>query len=135
MVNPLTCVAVVDDEASVRKALGRLLRLAGYEVIAFASGEALLESLLAHVPDCVLLDVHMPGLSGLQVQTHLCESGRRVPVVFITASGDPEIERDALAAGGLRVLHKPFSGADLLEAVASALRAGPPGHVQPNVVN
>jgi FixJ family two-component response regulator len=128
-------LALVDDEASVRKALGRLLRLAGYEVLAFASGEALLESLLARVPDCVLLDVHMPGLSGLQVQAQLRGSGVYLPVLFITASNDAELDRDALAAGGLGILHKPFSGTELLEAVASALRTGPPGHVQKTEVN
>ena len=133
--NPVTCLAVVDDEASVRKALGRLLRLADYEVLAFASGEALLESLALRVPDCVLLDVHMPGLSGLQVQAQLRDSGVKLPVLFITATNDPEIERNALASGGLRVLHKPFSGTDLLEAVAFALRTGPSGQVQTDAVN
>lgn len=115
------CVALVDDEAPVRSALGRLLRLADYTVLPFASGGEFLQSLVARVPDCVLLDVHMPGLSGLQVQQSLRESGRALPVVFITASDDEAIERSALAAGARGVLHKPFSGEQLLAAVGAAM--------------
>ena len=123
----VNCVALVDDEAPVRAALARLLRLADYAVMPFASGEAFLDSLAVHVPDCVLLDVHMPGLTGLQVQARLRAAGLDLPVVFITASDDADVERSALDAGGLCVLHKPFSSASLLAAVGGALnhRAGP----------
>ncbi len=121
----LSCVALVDDEAPVRAALGRLLRLADYAVLPFASGEEFLDSLASRVPDCVLLDVHMPGLTGLQVQARLRETGLGLPVVFITASDDAEVERNALGAGGLCVLRKPFSNARLLEAVGEALRQRP----------
>jgi FixJ family two-component response regulator len=116
-----TLVAVVDDEAPVRVALGRLLRLAGYQVAAFESGDDFLSSLLHGVPGCVLLDVNMPGLSGLQVQARLLADRVALPVVFITASDDPTIERQALEAGGLRVLHKPFGNDELLAAVRFAL--------------
>jgi FixJ family two-component response regulator len=116
-----TLVAVVDDEAPVRAALGRLLRLAGYQVAAFESGEQFLSSLVLRPPACALLDVNMPGLSGLQVQARLRADRVALPVVFITASDDPAIERDALEAGGLRVLHKPFGNDELLAAVRSAL--------------
>ncbi len=121
----LSCVALVDDEAPVRAALGRLLRLADYAVLSFASGEEFLDSLASRVPDCVLLDVHMPGLTGLQVQARLRETGLGLPVVFITASDDAEVERNALGAGGLCVLRKPFSNARLLEAVGEALSQRP----------
>jgi FixJ family two-component response regulator len=114
-------VAVVDDEAPVRVALGRLLRLADYEVVAFESGDDFLASLAQRVPDCALLDVNMPGRGGLQVQAQLCADHVAVPVVFITASDDPDIERRALEAGGLRVLHKPFGNDELLAAVRFAL--------------
>jgi FixJ family two-component response regulator len=114
-------VAVVDDEAPMRVALGRLLRLADYEVIAFESGDDFLASLAQRVPDCALLDVNMPGRGGLQVQAQLCADHVAVPVVFITASDDPEIECRALQAGGLRVLHKPFGSDELLAAVRFAL--------------
>lgn len=116
-----TLVAVVDDEPAVRVALGRLLRLAGYQVVAFESGEKFLASLVLCMPACVLLDVNMPGLGGLQVQARLVADRVALPVVFITASDDPAIERLALEAGGLRVLHKPFGNDELLAAVQFAL--------------
>ncbi len=119
-------VALVDDEAPVRAALGRLLRLADYAVLSFASGEEFLDSLAAQLPDCVLLDVHMPGLTGLQVQAQLRAAGIDLPVVFITASDDAEIARSALDAGGLCVLHKPFSNALLIDAVGVALNSKRP---------
>ena len=117
------CVAVVDDEAPVRVALGRLLRLAGYRVQAFASGEAFLDSLALGVPDCVLLDVHLPVLSGPQVYARLRESDFALPVVFITASDDADVGRGAADAGAVRVLRKPFSNEHLLEAVQTALKS------------
>ena len=125
----LSCVALVDDEAPVRVALGRLLRLADYAVVAFASGDEFLDSLVSRVPDCVLLDVHMPGLTGLQVQARLRAAGHKLPVVFITASDDADVARSALDAGGVCVLHKPFSSELLLDAVGVALsnRPGQPG--------
>ena len=123
-------VAVVDDEAPVRAALGRLLRLAGYRVAAFESGEQFLASLVLRPPACVLLDVNMPGLSGLQVQARLLADRVALPVVFITASDDPSVERLALEAGGLRVLHKPFGNDELLAAVRFALRAPPAVNLQ-----
>jgi len=122
----LTSIALVDDEAPVRVALGRLLRLADYDVLAFSSGEEFLASLATRVPDCALLDVHMPGLTGIEVQARLRAAGSTLPIVFITASDDAEIARSALAGGGLCVLHKPFSNERLLDAVSGALnsRAG-----------
>jgi FixJ family two-component response regulator len=124
-----TCVALVDDEAPVRVALGRLLRLADYAVLPFVSGEEFLDSLAARVPDCVLLDVHMPGLTGFQVQARLRDLGLKLPVVFITASDDAELERRALDAGGVCVLRKPFGNGPLLDAITVALnsRAGDSG--------
>ena len=115
-------IAVVDDEASVRTALGRLLRLADYEVTAFASGEDFLASLATHRPDCAILDVHMPGLSGFDVQARLCAAKSDVPVVFITASDDLALDQKVHAAGGATLLRKPFSNDALLAAVGAALR-------------
>lgn len=118
-----TCVALVDDEEPVRVALGRLLRLAGYAVLPFASGEEFLSSLATRIPDCVLLDVHMPGLKGLQVQARLRAMGLEIPVIFITASDEADLARRALESGGLLVLHKPFSNELLLDAVRVALNS------------
>lgn len=117
-----TKIALVDDEAPVRAALGRLLRLAHYEVQTYASGEDFLAALGQCMPHCAVLDVHLPGLSGIQVQRQLRADHVQLPVVFITASEDPVVDRDALDAGSPRVLRKPFSGNDLLASIAAAMQ-------------
>jgi len=112
----------VDDEASVRTALGRLLRLADYEVAAFASGEAFLASLATRRPDCAIVDIHMDGLTGLETKARLAAGHCHVPVVFITASDDAGLDRAAVEAGGVALLRKPFSNDALVAAVATALQ-------------
>jgi len=114
-------VAVVDDEGPVRIALGRLLRLADYDVDAFGSGEEFLASLARRHPACAILDVHLPGLSGLDVQARLRDAQLGIPVVFITASDDKTLDDAAHDSGGVRLLRKPFSSDQLLEAVDIAL--------------
>jgi FixJ family two-component response regulator len=114
-------LAVVDDEAPVRIALNRLLRLADYDVAVFASGGEFIRSLHMRHPDCVLLDVHMPGLTGFDVQTKMRAASVDVPVIFITASDDPGIDVTAQQAGCVRLLRKPFSNEVLLAAVDAAL--------------
>jgi FixJ family two-component response regulator len=116
-----TRIALVDDEAPVRVALGRLLRLADYEVDAYASGEEFLAALPDSRPDCALLDVHLPGLTGIQVQSCLRSRHVLLPVVLITASEDPSVDREAFQAGDLPVLRKPFSSDQLLASIAAAL--------------
>lgn len=115
-------IAVVDDEAPVRTMLERQLRLAHYRVIAFASGDEFLTALADLRPSCAIVDIHMPGLSGLHVQSRLRSAKHPTPVVMITASDDVSLERLALDAGASCLLRKPFSGEALLSAVASALR-------------
>jgi FixJ family two-component response regulator len=115
-------IAVVDDESPVRTMLGRVLRLADYRVKAFASGEEFLASLTARLPACAILDVHMPGLSGFDVQARMRAARVDVPVVFITASDDLALDRLAREAGTVGLLRKPFSSDELLEAVGAALR-------------
>jgi FixJ family two-component response regulator len=114
-------IAVVDDEAPVRTMLRRALRLADYEVATFASGEAFLDSLPTCLPVCAILDIRMPGLSGLDVDLRLRAQNIRVPVVLITASDDPALDRSAAAAGAICLLRKPFSTDALLGAVRRAL--------------
>jgi FixJ family two-component response regulator len=118
-------IAVVDDEAPVRTMLGRVLRLADYRVTAFASGEEFLASLTARLPECAILDVHMPGLSGFEVQSRMRAAHIAVPVLFITASDDLALDRSVLEAGGTCLLRKPFSSDELLDAVGAALRGKP----------
>ena len=115
-------IAVVDDESPVRIMLGRVLRLADYRVNAFASGEEFLASLTAPLPACAIIDVHMPGISGLDVQAQMRATRIEVPVVLITASDDRALDRLALESGAVGLLRKPFSSDELLETVAAALR-------------
>jgi len=121
------CIAVVDDEAPVRTMLGRLLRLADYEVASFACGDEFIASLPTRRPDCIILDVHMPGLSGFDVQSRISAAGIDIPVVFITASDDLALDAKVRQAGGVKLLRKPFSNDALLEAVGTALQGKPSG--------
>lgn len=123
MARPL--IAVVDDEAPVRTMLGRLLRLEGYEVVSFGCGEDFIASLGGHKPGCVVLDIHLPNLSGFEVQAKLQTIDPAVPVVFITASDDPALEQQAAEAHGVTLLRKPFSSRALMTAVEEALRSRP----------
>ena len=116
------CIAVVDDEASVRIMLGRLLRLADYEVAAFDSGDDFIASLAKRRPDCIILDMHMPGLSGFDVQSRMCATHIDIPVVFITASDDFALDGKVQQAGGVKLLRKPFSNDELLDAVGAMLQ-------------
>ena len=116
-------IAVVDDEAPVRTMLGRLLRLDGYRVVSFSSGEDFLAALAQHAPRCVLLDIHMPDLSGFEVQARLRTLKADIPVVFITASDDPDLSRKVDEVHGVALLRKPFSSRELSDAIRAALAA------------
>ena len=114
-------VAIIDDDSEVRVALGRLLRIAGYAVATFESGAEFLPSVAARVPDCLVLDVHLPGLTGFEVQSRLRAQGFDPPTVFISASEDPGLPARVREVGGVRLLQKPFSNEALLAAVVAAL--------------
>jgi FixJ family two-component response regulator len=118
-------VALVDDDESVRKAVGRLLRSACRDVRVYASGYELLEDLASHLPDCVVLDMYMPAMNGLDVQAALAQRCPGLPVVFITAHDDAVAEQRALDAGASAFLHKPFTEQHLLKAIATAAAALP----------
>ncbi len=121
MVRPRLLVAIVDDEESVRKALRRLFRAARHEAETFAAGREFLESLKARVPDCVVLDLHLPGMTGLSVLQHLRHYGPRVPVVVITGKDEPNLGETVLASGAAAYLTKPLDGQALLAAVTGAV--------------
>ena len=125
MTSALPLIAVVDDEEPVRTMLRRVLRLADYAVAEFGCGEDFLASLVTHLPACVVLDVHMPGLSGLDVYAQMQVTHGEVPAVFITASADPALDNAVLEADDAALLRKPFSSAELLNAVATALGSKP----------
>ena len=117
-------VYVVDDDASVRKALRRLMRSAGFEVLAFDSAEDFLEFSRCGAPGCVVVDVQMPGMNGLDLQDQLTDAGSKLPLVFITAYEDDHVRARAMNAGATEFLQKPFDDKALLNAIHSALRQG-----------
>jgi FixJ family two-component response regulator len=114
-------VYVVDDDESVRKALGRLLRSAGLRVETFASAQDYLGHDGADVPGCLVLDVYLPGLDGLELQRALNEAKDSLPIVFITGHGDIPMTVRAMKAGAVDFLPKPFDDRDLLAAVRQAV--------------
>jgi len=114
-------VFVVDDDASVRGALARLLHSAGYQTEAFSSAEGFLAQGRFDAPGCILLDVRMPGLNGLELQEALAAADRQLPIVFITGYGDVPMSVRAMKAGAEDFLPKPFDDEELLKAVARAL--------------
>jgi FixJ family two-component response regulator len=116
-------VAIIDDDESVRRALRRLLRAANLDADAFASGRDFIDSLAAQVPDCVVLDVHMPGMNGLDVQLQLVRNGFRIPVVVITGHDEPQARAQCLAAGAAAYLRKPLDDVALLDAIRHAADA------------
>jgi FixJ family two-component response regulator len=116
-------VAVVDDDESVREALPDLLRELGFAACAFSSAEAFLSSNDIGQTRCLVLDIAMPGTTGLDLQRELRLRGQKIPIVFITAQRDEAKRAKALEQGAVRVLLKPFSDTALLEALNAAVRA------------
>jgi FixJ family two-component response regulator len=113
-------VFVIDDDRSVRRALGRLLRAAGYQTELFEAAEAYLAREAPLRPACLLLDVRMPRMTGLELQRAVEGTPLELPIVFITGQADDEIGQ-ALAAGAVRVLYKPLDDTELLAAIDEAL--------------
>jgi len=114
-------ISVVDDEESVRKALTRLLRVAGFNVGTFASGLEFLKSLRSGRPDCVILDIHLPEVSGLDVQEKLGREEPTLPVIAVTGRDEPGLRGRLLQAGAAAYLVKPLDAGILLDAVALAV--------------
>ena len=118
-------IAVVDDDTSVREALKGLLKSAGFHADVFGSAEEFLDSGQLANTACLILDVRMPGMGGLELQRRVAAAGNRVPVIFITAHGDEELRARALEAGAADYLHKPFSEQTLLDAIARCIGSSP----------
>jgi FixJ family two-component response regulator len=116
-----TIVAVVDDDESVRTALKELLRSVGLPAQAFASAEDFLKSGQQKQTGCLIADIRMPGMSGLELQAKLNADRCRIPTIFITAHGDEKMRMQALRAGAVEFLAKPFDDEALLERVRTAL--------------
>jgi FixJ family two-component response regulator len=120
-------VAVVEDDASMGQALERILRLAGYLPAMYATAEAYILNGGAPVADCLVLDVHLPGMSGFELRDHLARAGTTAPVIFITAYDDAETRTLAERANAI-YLAKPFTGKTLIDAVARALASALKGN-------
>jgi len=114
-------VFVVDDDAPMRESLKNLLRSVGLRVEAFASAQEFLRSTRPDVPGCLVLDVRLPGLSGLDLQRRLAEVDMAMPIIFITGHGDIPMTVQAMKAGAVEFLPKPFRDQDLLDAIQQAL--------------
>ena len=114
-------VFVIDDDSSVREAIKSLIRSVGMRVETFASAQEFVQSSRPDAPACLVLDVRMPGLSGLDLQRELSEAGIYIPIIFITGHGDIPMSVRAMKAGAVEFLTKPFRDQDLLDAITQAI--------------
>jgi FixJ family two-component response regulator len=114
-------LSVVDDDEMLRESLPDLLREFGFAARAFSSGPEFLSSGFVNETRCLILDVAMPGMSGLDLQEELKRRGQTVPIIFITGQKDEDIRKRAFRQGAVKFLYKPFSDSDLLDAVNAAL--------------
>jgi len=114
-------VSIVDDDISVRRSTQRLLRSSGFRAEAFASAEEFLDSKSRAETACLILDLRMPGMNGLELQRRLSQNGHRVPIIFLSAQASEEDERSALSAGAIHFLRKPISKEALLNAIRDAV--------------
>ena len=115
-------VFVVDDDLSVRQGLERLLRTVGWKVETFPSAQEFLAHRKENIPSCLVLDVGLPGLSGLDLQKRILEANREIPIIFITGHKDVPTSVRAMKAGAVEFLVKPFSEQDLLDAIDQAIK-------------
>ena len=125
MESPPRTVAVVEDDPSMRRSIERLLNARGYKTEGYDSAERFLESDSSSAIDCLVLDIHLAAMSGIQLRRRLRDFGSSLPVIFITAVDDDALEAEARDAGCVAYLHKPFAAKLLLSAIDKAL-AGPP---------
>ncbi|HEY0377002.1 MAG TPA: response regulator [Pyrinomonadaceae bacterium] len=116
-------ISVVDDDESVRKTVSRIMRAGGLEVLTYGSAEEFLANWGRAKSACLILDVNLPGISGVDLQEHLNQSDSRTPIIFISADADEPTRKRAVRAGAVEFLTKPFSAASLLDAVRSTLHA------------
>ncbi len=120
--NASPTVFIIDDDQAVRDAVGLLLRTAGLDVETFPRAAAFLESTAVRRPGCLVLDVRMPGMSGLELQRQLQQQGCRTPIIFMTGHGDVPMAIRAMKAGAFDFIEKPFQGEALLTRVREALQ-------------
>ena len=114
-------IVVVEDDAGMSKAIVRLLRAGGFQPKSFASAEELLQTDAAGEADCLVLDIHLPGVSGFELRRRLTALGQNAPVIFITAQDEASTRAEAEQLGCIAYFRKPFQGSTLLEAIRQAL--------------
>jgi FixJ family two-component response regulator len=114
-------IAIVDDDESFRRATTSFIRSLGYTTLQFASAEAFLKSDRLHDTDCLISDVQMPGMNGIELQSKLVVQGYRLPIIFVTAFSEMRARAQALAAGAIGFLAKPFSDEELIACLNEAL--------------
>jgi FixJ family two-component response regulator len=117
-------VAAVDDDRRVRDSLQSVLESAGYDALAFESGEAFLDSEVLSQVACVIADVRLPGIDGIELQSRIRHERPGVPIIFVTAHDDEDVRRRALRGGAVSFMVKPFDGGELLEYIARATHEG-----------
>jgi FixJ family two-component response regulator len=115
-------ISIVDDDDSLRNSLDNLIRSVGFQAQGFASAEAFLNSNQVHDTSCLILDVRMPGMNGLELQRQIVAANWRIPIIFITSHVDSDARARALKAGAVDFLYKPFREEDLLNAIDTALK-------------
>src|SRR5258708_13618964 len=120
MMERVALVVVVDDDGPMRESIRNLIRSVGLRVEIFSSGQEFLESNRPEMPSCLVLDVRLPGLSGLDLQRRTTEAGMEIPIIFITGYGDIPMTVRAIKAGAVGVLSKPFRDQDLLDTIQLA---------------
>jgi FixJ family two-component response regulator len=121
MTEPQPLVFVIDDDASTRETLSSLIRSVGLQVELFGSAQEFLKSKRPDAPSCLVLDIRLPGISGLDFQRKLADSNISIPVIFITGHGDIQMSVRAMKAGAIEFLTKPFRAQDLLDSIHAAL--------------
>ena len=114
-------ISVVDDNESVRRTTKLLIESFGYRATVFESAETLLRLGQLNKMSCLIVDIQMPGMNGLQLQSHLAVEGWSIPIIFITAYGSEQVRRRAMQAGAVAFLDKPFGDGQLLETIRSTL--------------
>lgn len=120
-----TMISIIDDDDSVRAATASLVRSLGFKTRTFASADEFLDSPRAYDSDCVITDVQMPGMGGLELQSRLMAEGHDMPLIFMTAFPEERVRRQAMSAGAVGFLGKPFDGNDMIACIERALnRAG-----------
>jgi FixJ family two-component response regulator len=116
-------ISIVDDDESVREATKSLVRSLGYSAVTFGSAEEFLESAQVVASACLITDVQMPGLSGVELQDRLIADGRSLPMIFVSAFPDERVQRQVLRSGAIAYLRKPFHEERLIECIDAALKS------------